>query len=150
MRFYLFALILAFFQSSVLLALFHNLLLTPNLLLAYLFINLLKDEEYKLEKAVISGFFLDILQDSLGLHISGYTFFSILLNFLRSRFEFPNRASLLLAYILLSVIEKLWVIFLFRLRYYVEINPLLFFLSYLVELSFIMFIFKWYFKRIHG
>lgn len=149
MRFYLFALIIAFFQSSVLLALFHNLLTVPNLLLAYLFINLLKEEGYNLKKAVIPGFLLDLFQDSLGLHISGYTFFSICLSLLKSRFEFPNRVSLLLAYAILSLAEKLWIAFLFRLRYHVEVSPILFFLSYLIELSFIIFISKGYFNKVH-
>jgi hypothetical protein len=149
MRFYLFALILAFFQSSVLLALFHNLLTVPNLLLAYLFVNLLREEDYNLKKPLISGFFLDVFQDSLGLHISGYTFFSIWLSFLKARFDFPNRTSLLLAYTVLSLVEKLWVVILFRLRYYLEINPLLFLLSYVIELSFIIFISRGYFNRVH-
>ncbi|MFN3472243.1 MAG: hypothetical protein ACK4ZR_06555, partial [Aquificaceae bacterium] len=117
MRFYLFAIIIAFFQSSVLLALFHNLLTVPNLLLVYLFVNLLKEENHTLKKPIISGFLLDIFQDSLGLHISGYTFFSIWLSFLKARFDFPNRTSLLLTYTFLSLIEKLWVVILFRLRY---------------------------------
>ncbi|MFN3976382.1 MAG: hypothetical protein ACK4LT_04885 [Aquificaceae bacterium] len=149
MRFYLFAIIIAFFQSSVLLALFHNLLTVPNLLLAYLFVNLLKEENHTLKKPIISGFLLDIFQDSLGLHLSGYTFFSIWLSFLKTRFDFPNRTSLLLTYTFLSLIEKLWVVILFRLRYYLEINPLLFLLSYAFELSFIIFISRGYFKKIH-
>ena len=77
MRFYLLALIIAFFQSSVLLALFLNLLTVPNLLLAYLYINLIKEEDHSLKKPLISGLFLDLFQDSLRLLISGYTFFSI-------------------------------------------------------------------------
>jgi len=149
MRFYLFTLIIAFFQSSVLLALFHNLLTVPNLLLAYLFINLLKEEDHSLKKPLISGLFLDLFQDSLGLHISGYTFFSIWLSFLKARFNLPSRAALLLAYIILSLVEKLWMVILFRLRYYLEINPLLFLLSYVIELSFIIFISRGYFNRVH-
>jgi hypothetical protein len=55
----------------------------------------------------------------------------------------------LLAYTVLSLVEKLWVVVLFRLRYYLEINPLLFLLSYVIELSFIIFISRGYFNKVH-
>jgi len=76
MRFYLFTLIIAFFQSSVLLALFHNLLTVPNLLLAYLFINLLKEEDHSLKKPLISGLFFGPVPRFLGFaYLRLYLFF---------------------------------------------------------------------------
>ncbi len=144
MRFYLFAFIIAFFQSSILLAIFHNFLTAPNLLLVYLFINLVREEECLLKKAVLSGLFLDLFQDSLGLHISGHIFFSIVLSLLKARFEFPNIVSLFLVYAFLSILEKLWILFFFRLRYYAGIDPILLFLGLAIELTFAMLIIRRY------
>lgn len=133
MRFYLFSFLIAYFQSSVLLAVFQNALLVPNLLLVYLFLNLLNEEDYGLKKALPSGFFLDLFQDSFGLHLSGYVFFTIGLNFVKQRYHFPSRLSVVLVYIFLSILERLWTVIIFRSRYYLEFNLWLALLGFFIE-----------------
>ena len=142
MMFYVLAFLISFFQSSLISAFFPSILLSPNLLLVYLFLNLLKKED--LVKVFISGFFLDLFQDSLGFNISGFILFSMVLSLLRERYELPNRLSLIIFYFLLSSIEKLWTFFLFRWKYYVQIDPLIILLSYLVEIGFLLLMTKGY------
>ncbi|MEJ5339792.1 MAG: hypothetical protein ACK42C_06810 [Aquificaceae bacterium] len=137
MKFYIIAFFLAYFQSSVLLALFHSMLLTPNLLLLYLFLNILGEGNSWLRRAVLAGFFLDLFQDSLGLNLSGFVLFATLFNLMKLRIEMPSRVSLLLVYALLSLVERLWVIALFRIRYYTELNIWLALLSFSLELLFL-------------
>lgn len=137
MKFYIIAFLLAYFQSSILLAIFHSMLLTPNLLLVYLFLNILGEGNFWLRRAVLAGFFLDLFQDSLGLNLSGYVLFTTIFNLMKLRIEIPSRVSLLLAYIPLSLLEKLWVIALFRIRYYTELNIWLALLSFSLEVLFL-------------
>lgn len=147
MKFYIVAFLLAYFQSSVLLGVFHSTLITPNILLVYLFLNIFGESSYWLRKAVIAGFFLDIFQDSLGLNLSGFVLFAMLLNLMRLRIEMPSRASMLIAYFLLSFIEKMWVIVLFRVRYYAELNLPLALLSFSLELLFLYLISRKYLPK---
>ncbi len=137
MKFYIIAFLLAYFQSSVLIAVFYDMIVAPNLLLVYLFLNIFKDDSAWLRKAIISGFLLDLFQDSLGLNLSGYVFFAMLFSLMRLRIEIPSRLSLLLAYLLLSITEKFWIIFLFRIKYYADLNLWLLPLSLAFELVFL-------------
>lgn len=137
MKFTIIAFLLAYFQSSVLLAIFHSMWTIPNLLLVYLFLNILGDGGSWLKRTLLAGFFLDLFQDSLGLNMSGYILFAMLVNFMKLRIEMPSRASLLLAYLGLTLVEKAWVILLFRIRYYAELNLWLIPLGLLVELLFL-------------
>ncbi len=147
MKFYVIAFLLAYFQSSVLIAIFHNMLIAPNLLLSYLFLHIFKEDNGWLRRAIITGFFLDLFQDSLGLNLSGYIFFAILLNLMKLRIEIPSRFSLLLAYFLLSLLEKFWIVLLFRIRYYAELSLPLLPLSLALELIFLYSISGRYFHR---
>lgn len=144
MRFYIIALLLAYIQSSILATIFRSVLIAPDLLLAYLFFNLMQDDSRWLRKVLFSGLLLDLFQDSLGLNLSGYLVFAILLKIATGRFELPGRLSLLFAYVPLSVVKKLLVITLFRIKYYAEISPLLFLLGLCVEILFLYLISKGY------
>ncbi|WPM31882.1 hypothetical protein IAE16_08665 [Hydrogenobacter sp. T-2] len=147
MKFYIIAFFLAYFQGSVLITIFHNMLVSPNLLLAYLFLHIFKEDKGWLRKAFITGFFLDLFQDSLGLHLSGHIFFAILFNLMRLRIEIPSRLSLLLAYFLLSLLEKLWLVLLFRIRYYADLSLWLLPLSLALEVLFLYLISGRYLSR---
>ncbi len=147
MKFYIVAFLLAYFQSAVLIAVFHNMLMAPNLLLVYLFFSIFKDENGWLRKAIITGFFLDLFQDSLGLNLSGHIFFAILFNIMKLRIELPSKLSLLLAYLLLSLFEKLWVVLLFRVKYYADLNLWLLPLSLAFEALFLYLISGRYFRK---
>ncbi|MEJ7554914.1 MAG: hypothetical protein WKI50_03135 [Aquificaceae bacterium] len=137
MKFYIIAFLLAYFQASVLTNIFHNMLLSPNFLLAYLCLYLFREDRGWLKKASITGFFLDLFLDSLGLHLSGHIFFAILFNMMRQRIEIPSKFSLLIAYFFLSLLEKLWLILLFRLKYYTDFNLWLLPLSLTFEVVFL-------------
>lgn len=147
MKFYIIALLLAYFQSSVLLALFQNTLTTPNLLLVFLFLNLVHDETKSLRKAFFSGFFLDAFQDSMGLHMSAHVLFILLLHFFRQRLDFPTRLSLLILYVGLSFVEKVWILLLLRMKYFIEINLLSAMVGYTIELLFLLFVMRFYNRR---
>ncbi len=147
MKFYLIAFLLAYFQSSVLIAIFHNMLITPNPLLVYLFLNIFRENGGWLLRTITAGFFLDLFQDSLGLNLSGYIFFATLFSLMRSRVEIPNRLSLLFAYLPLSLMEKLWVIFLFRIRYYADLTLWLLPFSLFLETLFLYLISGRYFRK---
>lgn len=147
MKFYIFAFLLAYFQSSALIALFHSFLFVPNLLLVYFFLELARDEGYGLKRALFSGFFLDLLQDSLGLNLFGYTLFTLMVNAIKTRFEFAHRFSFLFAYALFSSIEKLFIFLLFRLKYFLEFNLWLTLLGFFTELGFLLFLLKWYHRK---
>lgn len=148
MRFYLFAFLLAYFQSSALLAFFKSFLFAPNFLLVYLFLNLVEeDKEYGLKKALISGLFLDILQDSVGLNLSGYMLFTVAMNLMRLRFEFPSRTSVIFAYALLSMVEKLWVLTLFRVKYLTELDLPLAIFGLILELGFLSLMLRWRLRK---
>lgn len=134
MKFYIATFLLAYFQSSVLITVFHNILISPNLLLVYLFLNIFREDSLWLRRAIITGFFLDLFQDSLGLNTSGHIFFAILFNLMKLRIEIPSKLSLLIAYVLLSTLEKFWILLLFRIRYYADINLWLLPLSLVVEM----------------
>lgn len=140
MKFYIIAFLLAYFHGSVLITIFHNMLLSPNLILVYLFLHIFKEDKGWLRKAFITGFFLDLFLDSLGLHLSGHIFFAILFNMMMQRIEIPSRFSLIITYLLLSMLEKLWLILLFRIRYYVDLNLWLLPLSLTFEVLFLYFI----------
>ncbi|MFN3599312.1 MAG: hypothetical protein ACK4VK_06225 [Aquificaceae bacterium] len=142
MRFYFLALLLSFLQSAVFSGFFHNVFLAPNLLLVYLFLNLLKDDDIK--KVIFAGLFLDVFQDSLGLNLSGFLLFYMIYNLFKARFEFPNRLSLVVIYTFLSLVEKAWVLFLFRIRFYTEISPINLLISYLIEISFMLLLLRWH------
>lgn len=145
MIFYLFAFLLAFLQNSVISTLFPSFFLSPNILLSYLFLNLLREEDIK--KVLISGLFLDLFQDSLGLNLSGFLLFGIGLGLLKEMFEFPSRVSLVVSYTLLSILEKSWTLLLYRWKYYIPLDPLALLLSYLIELSFLIFMAKGYITK---
>ncbi|QID33660.1 hypothetical protein [Pampinifervens florentissimum] len=147
MKFYIVAFLLAYFQGAVLIAVFHNMLMAPNLLLVYLFLNIFKEDNGWLRKAIITGFFLDLFQDSLGLNLSGHIFFAILFNIMKLRIELPSKLSLLLAYLLLSLFEKLWVVLLFRVKYYADLNLWLLPLSLAFEALFLYLISGRYFRK---
>lgn len=147
MKFYIVAFLLAYFQGAVLIAVFHNMLIAPNLLLVYLFLNIFKEDNGWLRKAIITGFFLDLFQDSLGLNLSGHIFFAILFNIMKLRIELPSKLSLLLAYLLLSLLEKLWVVLLFRVKYYADLNLWLLPLSLAFEALFLYLISGRYFRK---
>lgn len=147
MKFYIIAFLLAYFQGAVLIAVFHNMLIAPNLLLVYLFLNIFKEDNGWLRKAIITGFFLDLFQDSLGLNLSGHIFFAILFNIMKLRIELPSKLSLLLAYLLLSLLEKLWVVLLFRVKYYADLNLWLLPLSLAFEALFLYLISGRYFRK---
>ncbi len=147
MKFYIVAFLLAYFQSAVLIAVFHNMLMAPNLLLVYLFLSIFKEDNGWLRKAIITGFFLDLFQDSLGLNLSGHIFFAILFNIMKLRIELPSKLSLLLAYLLLSLFEKLWVVLLFRVKYYADLNLWLLPLSLAFEALFLYLISGRYFRK---
>ncbi|MEJ7620126.1 MAG: hypothetical protein WKI46_04835 [Aquificaceae bacterium] len=147
MKFYIVAFLLAYFQSAVLIAVFHNMLMAPNLLLVYLFLSIFKEDNGWLRKAIITGFFLDLFQDSLGLNLSGHIFFAILFNIMKLRIELPSKLSLLLAYLLLSLFEKLWVVLLFRVKYYADLNLWLLLLSLAFESLFLYLISGRYFRK---
>lgn len=147
MKFYIVAFLLAYFQSAVLIAVFHNMLMAPNLLLVYLFLSIFKEDNGWLRKAIITGFFLDLFQDSLGLNLSGHIFFAILFNIMKLRIELPSKLSLLLAYLLLSLFEKLWVVLLFRVKYYANLNLWLLPLSLAFEALFLYLISGRYFRK---
>ena len=137
MKFYIIVFLLAYFQASVLTNIFHNMLLSPNFLLSYLCLYLFREDRGWLKKASITGFFLDLFLDSLGLHLSGHIFFAILFNMMRQRIEIPSKFSLLIAYFFLSLLEKLWLILLFRLKYYTDFNLWLLPLSLTFEVVFL-------------
>ncbi len=147
MKFYIVAFLLAYFQGAVLIAVFHNMLIAPNLLLVYLFLNIFKEDNGWLRKAIITGFFLDLFQDSLGLNLSGHIFFAILFNIMKLRIELPSKLSLLLAYLLLSLFEKLWVVLLFRVKYYANLNLWLLPLSLAFEALFLYLISGRYLRK---
>lgn len=147
MKFYIVAFLLAYFQGAVLIAVFHNMLMAPNLLLVYLFLSIFKKDNGWLRKAIITGFFLDLFQDSLGLNLSGHIFFAILFNIMKLRIELPSKLSLLLAYLLLSLLEKLWVVLLFRVKYYADLNLWLLPLSLAFEALFLYLISGRYFRK---
>ena len=147
MKFYIIAFLLAYFQGAVLIAVFHNILIAPNLLLVYLFLNIFKEDNGWLRKAIITGFFLDLFQDSLGLNLSGHIFFAILFNIMKLRIELPSKLSLLLAYLLLSLFEKLWVVLLFRVKYYADLNLWLLPLSLAFEALFLYLTSGRYFRK---
>ncbi len=147
MKFYIVAFLLAYFQGAVLIAVFHNMLIAPNLLLVYLFLNIFKEDNGWLRKAIITGFFLDLFQDSLGLNLSGHIFFAILFNIMKLRIELPSKLSLLLAYLLLSLFEKLWVVLLFRVKYYADLNLWLLPLSLAFEALFLYLISGRYLRK---
>ncbi len=147
MKFYIVAFLLAYFQGAVLIAVFHNMLIAPNLLLVYLFLSIFKEDNGWLRKAIITGFFLDLFQDSLGLNLSGHIFFAILFNIMKLRIELPSKLSLLLAYLLLSLLEKLWVVLLFRVKYYANLNLWLLPLSLAFEALFLYLISGRYFRK---
>ncbi len=140
MRFYFLSFLLAYFQSSVLVALFHSMLVAPNLLLVYLFLTILKENKAWLRRALIAGFFLDVFQDSLGLNLSGFVFFGVIFSLIRQRVDIPSKLSLILTYALLSWLERAWVIVLFRIRYYAEFDLWLLPISFALELLFLYFI----------
>ncbi len=140
MRFYFLSFLLAYFQSSVLVALFHSMLVAPNLLLVYLFLTMLKENKAWLRRALIAGFFLDVFQDSLGLNLSGFVFFGVIFSLIRQRVDIPSKLSLILTYALLSWLERAWVIVLFRIRYYAELDLWLLPISFALELLFLYFI----------
>lgn len=116
----------------------------PNLLLAYLFFELMREKGYGLKKATFSGLSLDLLQDSLGLHLFSHTLFTMAVNAMKSRFELLNRSSLLLAYVPLSLMERLCLFALFRLKYFSEFKPGLTLLGFLLEFIFLLIISRWY------
>ncbi len=147
MKFYIVAFLLAYFQSAVLIAVFHNMLMAPNLLLVYLFLSIFKEDNGWLRKAIITGFFLELFQDSLGLNLSGHILFAILFNIMKLRIELPSKLSLLLAYLLLSLFEKLWVVLLFRVKYYADLNLWLLPLSLAFEALFLYLISGRYFRK---
>ncbi len=147
MKFYIVAFLLAYFQGAVLIAVFHNILIAPNLLLVYLFLDIFKEDNGWLRKTIITGFFLDLFQDSLGLNLSGHIFFAILFNIMKLRIELPSKLSLLLAYLLLSLFEKLWVVLLFRVKYYADLNLWLLPLSLAFEALFLYLISGRYFRK---
>lgn len=147
MKFYVIALLLAFFQASVLATAFRGVLTSPDLLFVYLFFNILQDNSKWLRKAFFSGLFLDLFQDSLGLHLSSYIACAILLNWVMGRFELPSRLSLMLAYVPLAFVKKLLVIALFRMKYYAEVSPVLFLLGLCVEIIFLYLISRGYSGR---
>ncbi|MFN3870881.1 MAG: hypothetical protein ACK4MW_05295 [Aquificaceae bacterium] len=142
MKFYFFAFILSFLQSAIFSGFFQNVFVAPNLILVYLFLNLLKDDGIK--KVIFAGIFLDIFQDSLGLNLSGFLLFYLVFNLFKARFEFPSRLSLLVIYTILASVEKAWTLSLFRIRFYADINPIILFISYLVEIGFMLFLLRWY------
>jgi hypothetical protein len=146
MMFYLIAVALAFVQSSLLTALFQSLLIVPNLLLTYLFLNMLKGD-YSMKKPLISGMLLDIFQNSLGLHTSGFLIFSLLFKLISSRYEFPTPASLTVVYGVLSLIEKLWVFGIFRVKFLIYINLPLLLASLLIEMLILYFISRRHLKN---
>lgn len=143
MRFYIITFLLSYIQSSFLLALFHNFLLTPDLTLVYLFLNLAHDEKLNLKKPMYAGLLLDILQDSFGLQLSGKLFSALALSILRLRVEFTGRLSLVVAYIPLSLLQKLLMFTLFRIKYYTDVNILLLISSLVIEVLFLTLIAKW-------
>lgn len=142
MSFYLFAFLTAYLQSSFLLALFGSSLFTPNFLLAYLFLHLMKEEGYGLKKTLASGLFLDLLQDTPGLNLSGYLLFTLVLNLLKARVEFPTVLSMSLTYLFLTLLERLAVFVVFRLKYFVEFKPVLLVLSLSLELLLVVFLLR--------
>ncbi|MCS6999023.1 MAG: rod shape-determining protein MreD [Aquificaceae bacterium] len=144
MKFYLLAPLLAYFQSSVLMVFFQSFLFAPNLLLAYLFIELMREKGYGLKKGAFSGLLLDLLQDSLGLHLFSHTLFTMAINAMKSRFEPLKRFSLLLAYVPFSLMERLCLFVLFRLKYFAEFRLGLALVGFLLEFIFLLILLRWY------
>lgn len=140
MRFYIIVVLLAMVQTSALVGIFHSFLYTPNITYAFLFLELLKEEPQSVKKPIFAGFFLDLMYDSLGLHISGSLLLMELIAFLRSRYEFPNYMALLTAYSVVALIVRAFLFFLFRLKFYMPFDFLLFSLGFVVEL-FVFYIF---------
>lgn len=147
MTFYLVAFLLAYFQSSVLFAFFQSSLFAPNMVLAYLFLELMKEEGYGLKKALASGLFLDILQDSLGLHLFANTLLALLVNLLKERLDFPSRLSITLLYGAMALGERFITFFIFRLKYYTEFSLWLTLVGFFVEMLFFLTILRRYFKE---
>ncbi|RMH79653.1 MAG: hypothetical protein D6674_07105 [Acidobacteria bacterium] len=147
MRFYIITFLLSYIQSSLFLALFHNFLLTPDLTLVYLLLNLAHEERLNLKKPIYAGLLLDILQDSLGLQLSGKLFFALALSIVRLRVEFTGRLSLIVAYIPLSLLQKLLMFILFRIKYYTDVNILLLIGSLMIEVLFLTLMAKWLIKE---
>ncbi|MFN7064825.1 MAG: hypothetical protein ACK4OF_01550 [Aquificaceae bacterium] len=142
MSFYVFAFLIAFLQSAILSALFQSAFFTPNLLLGYLFLKLLEREDLK--NIILAGLFLDLFQDSLGLNLSGFILFTLSLSLFKMRFELPSRLSIVAVYAILALLEKLWVLLLLRSNYHVELNLVTLFISYGIELGFVLFLSRWY------
>ncbi len=67
---YLVVFLLSFIQSSFLSPLFSPGFLAPDLVLAFIFLNSIKEDKRVIFKAFFGGFMLDIFHDSLGLFMS--------------------------------------------------------------------------------
>jgi len=145
MRFYIIVALLALLQASVLVGIFKSFLYAPNPVYAFLFITLLKEEGMTFKKPIFAGLFLDLMHDSLGLHIFGSLLFAELITLLRSRYEFPNLTALIVVYGIITLIVRAFLFLLFRLKFYVSFDLALFSAGFLTEL-FILYILTRFYK----
>ncbi|MFN3814194.1 MAG: hypothetical protein ACK4SM_06190 [Aquificaceae bacterium] len=138
MRFYLIAFLLAFVQSSLLTGIFVSSLYAPDLVLLYLFYSLYAQTRLDIEKPVISGFFLDLMYDTLGWNMLGKLTASFFLELIKSRYILVSRLSVLVSYMAVAILEHALRFFLFRLKYYYSFSPALFMLGLVTEGLFLM------------
>ncbi len=138
MRFYLIAFLLAFVQSSLLTGMFVSSLYAPDLVLLYLFYSLYSQPQPDIRKPVISGFFLDLMYDTLGWNMSGKLMASFFLELIKSRYLLVSHLSVLVSYMMVALLEHAFRFFLFRVKYYYSFSPALFILGLFTESLFLM------------
>ncbi|MEN3034161.1 MAG: hypothetical protein ABDH18_04150 [Aquificaceae bacterium] len=137
MTFYLIMILLSYLQSSVMLSVFSHGLVVPDLVLCIYFLELLKKEDRWGIKAIFSGAFLDILQDSAGLYLSRQMIFCILYELMSTKLQFPTKISKVIAYLSISIVTKLFAIILFSTKHKWELNSVEFLAGILIEALFI-------------
>lgn len=133
MKFYFIVVLLSYIQSSILASLFSNGLLAPDLVLCAYFLELLKSGDRWGIKGAFSGSVLDILQDSAGLYVSRQVLFGIIYEIIDEKMQFPSKVSKAVAYVLIAISVKLFMILLFSFKHSWGLNLKLLILSLFLE-----------------
>ncbi|MCS7084168.1 MAG: hypothetical protein NZL90_04180 [Aquificaceae bacterium] len=133
MKFYFIVVFLSYIQSSILVNLFSNGLMVPDLVLCSYFLELLKNGDRWGLKGVFSGSVLDILQDSAGLYISRQILFGLIYEIIEEKLQFPSRISKTLAYVIIATSVKLFTILLFSFKHDWSLSPTLLILGMFLE-----------------
>ncbi|ADC90003.1 hypothetical protein Thal_1372 [Thermocrinis albus DSM 14484] len=143
MKFYWVVFLIAFLQSSVMVPLMGSYLYVPDFVLVVLYTHTVFLERVEYRKGIMSGLFLDILQDSLGWHIAGKTFFLMMIDVVKSRVFLLDRYTFILVYLMMSLMEHFLRLSLFRIKYYYPLSLSRIALQIGLEMLFLLYTYRY-------